>query len=327
MTDRIRKFSRIDRIARRAPRSALILSLAVVLAIGSLAVGPAKASAAVPEARTAVPTGVVPDFMFEPPLVTGSSMVLGTYVTTNAGQSWAQHLDLVGSLRYVGNGVQVDLASDDGWTTCQAQVFTLATFAKATYPVPSCDIRDMNDTLAVTWSGTAFSVLNYVQGGTPQTLSAPAGGSSFSKTYVMLTSAGGILWIGQGATSWSFAFATSTTSAPGPWTAVPGILGFPALGRTFTLTATNLLYAGGVPASGISGVVLNVTAVASAAGFLTVYPADVGAPNASNVNFTAGQVVPNLVAVKTSASGAVAIRNSSLGSTNVIADLAGYVTA
>jgi serine protease len=91
-----------------------------------------------------------------------------------------------------------------------------------------------------------------------------------------------------------------------------------------TLTMTG---AGGVPATGVSGVVLNVTAVASAPGFLTVYPADVAVPNASNVNFVAGQVVPNLVAVKTSAAGQVAIRNSSLGSTNVIADVAGYFTA
>ena len=84
---------------------------------------------------------------------------------------------------------------------------------------------------------------------------------------------------------------------------------------------------GGVPASGVSGVVLNVTAVASAGGFLTVYPADVGVPNASNVNFTAGQVVPNLVAVKLSGAGVVAIRNGSPGSTNVIADVAGYFTS
>jgi hypothetical protein len=91
-----------------------------------------------------------------------------------------------------------------------------------------------------------------------------------------------------------------------------------------TLTMTG---AAGVPATGVSGVVLNVTAVASAPGFLTVYPTDAAsAPNASNVNFTAGQVVPNLVAVKTSASGQVSIRNSSPGATNVIADVAGYFT-
>jgi hypothetical protein len=86
--------------------------------------------------------------------------------------------------------------------------------------------------------------------------------------------------------------------------------------------------AGGVPASGVSGVVLNVTAVASAAGFLTVYPEDAASvPNASNVNFTSGQVVPNLVAVKTSATGKVKILNTSPGSTHVIADVAGYFTA
>jgi stage V sporulation protein SpoVS len=85
--------------------------------------------------------------------------------------------------------------------------------------------------------------------------------------------------------------------------------------------------AGGVPALGVSGVVLNVTAVASAGGFLTVYPADAASvPNASNVNFTTGQVVANLVAVKTSATGQVAIRNGSPGATNVIADVAGYFT-
>ena len=83
--------------------------------------------------------------------------------------------------------------------------------------------------------------------------------------------------------------------------------------------------AGGVvPPSNVSGVVLNVTVVPAAAGYLTVYPSDVSPPNASNVNFTAGQVVPNLAAVKTSATGQVSIRNVSTGATNVIADVAGY---
>jgi hypothetical protein len=86
--------------------------------------------------------------------------------------------------------------------------------------------------------------------------------------------------------------------------------------------------AGGVPATGISGVVLNVTVVAGGSpGYLTVYPADVAAPLASNLNFVPGQVVPNLVAVKTSAAGAVAIRNASGSPNHVIADVAGYFTA
>jgi hypothetical protein len=85
---------------------------------------------------------------------------------------------------------------------------------------------------------------------------------------------------------------------------------------------------GGVPVTGISGVVLNVTVVAGGSpGYLTVYPADVAAPLASNLNFSPGQVVPNLVAVKTSAAGAVAIRNASGSANHVIADVAGYFTA
>jgi hypothetical protein len=45
-----------------------------------------------------------------------------------------------------------------------------------------------------------------------------------------------------------------------------------------------------------SGAVLNVTAVdPAAAGYLTVYPCGRPTPLASNVNFTAGQAVPNLV--------------------------------
>ena len=54
----------------------------------------------------------------------------------------------------------------------------------------------------------------------------------------------------------------------------------------------------GVPADA-SGAVLNVTVVGPAApGFLTVYPCSSPLPNASNVNFGAGDVRPNLVAVR-----------------------------
>ena len=98
-----------------------------------------------------------------------------------------------------------------------------------------------------------------------------------------------------------------------------------APGATKVLTVAGVA---GVPQSAVSGVVMNLTAVASAAGFLTAYPADAATvPNASNVNFTAGQISPNLAAVKTSAAGAIAIRNSSPGATEVIVDIAGYFTA
>jgi hypothetical protein len=83
---------------------------------------------------------------------------------------------------------------------------------------------------------------------------------------------------------------------------------------------------GGVPSSGVSAVVLNVTVTnPSAPGFLTVYPAGATAPLASNLNFTAGETVPNRVIVGVGASGQVSVFNA-LGSSDVIADVSGYFT-
>jgi hypothetical protein len=59
-----------------------------------------------------------------------------------------------------------------------------------------------------------------------------------------------------------------------------------------------------------------------AAGFVTVYPCDVERPLASNVNFVAGQVVPNGVIAPVSANGEVCIY--SLAPTDVVVDLAGW---
>lgn len=83
---------------------------------------------------------------------------------------------------------------------------------------------------------------------------------------------------------------------------------------------------GGVPSSGVSAVVMNVTATSpTAAGYLTVFPTGAPAPLASNLNFTAGETVPNRVIVGVGATGQVSIFNG-LGSTDVIADVGGYFT-
>ncbi len=79
----------------------------------------------------------------------------------------------------------------------------------------------------------------------------------------------------------------------------------------------------GVPANA-TGVVMNVTATdTTASGFLTAYPAGSSLPLASNLNWIAGQTVPNLVEVPVGAGGAVTFYNSA-GSTDVVADLEGY---
>ena len=84
---------------------------------------------------------------------------------------------------------------------------------------------------------------------------------------------------------------------------------------------------GGVPATGVAGVILNLTATnATAASYLTIYPADTNRPIVSNLNFAAGRTVPNRVMVKlSSGTGQVKIYNPA-GSVDVIADVAGWFT-
>ena len=68
---------------------------------------------------------------------------------------------------------------------------------------------------------------------------------------------------------------------------------------------------------------MNVTVVApSAAGFLTVYPNGASVPNASNLNFDPGQIVPNLVTTKIGTGGVVNLLLSQ-GSAHVIVDVIG----
>jgi hypothetical protein len=82
---------------------------------------------------------------------------------------------------------------------------------------------------------------------------------------------------------------------------------------------------GGVPSAGVSAVVLNVTVTdTTASSYLTVWPAGVPRPVASNLNWVAGQTVPNLVEVALGLNGQVSVYNAA-GSTDVIFDVAGYV--
>ena len=60
----------------------------------------------------------------------------------------------------------------------------------------------------------------------------------------------------------------------------------------------------------VKGVVMNVTATqATAPTYLTLYPSDVGRPNASNLNVRPGEDVPNLAVAALSPDGLVTIYN------------------
>ena len=96
-------------------------------------------------------------------------------------------------------------------------------------------------------------------------------------------------------------------------------------GGTIELKVTE---AGGVPASGVTAVVLNVTAtnVSGAESFLTVWPSGSSRPTASNLNFIGGHTVPNLVIARVGEGGKIAIYNN-VGTVDVVADTQGYFAA
>ncbi len=85
---------------------------------------------------------------------------------------------------------------------------------------------------------------------------------------------------------------------------------------------------GGVPATGVAAVVMNVTVTdTSTAGYLTAYPDLTTRPTqGSNLNWAPGVTIPNLVTVPLGTNGAVSlyVNNSSA---NVIVDVVGYFDA
>jgi hypothetical protein len=95
-------------------------------------------------------------------------------------------------------------------------------------------------------------------------------------------------------------------------------------GATLALQVTGH---GGVPASGVAAAVMNVTVTQPTdTSFLTVFPTGQNRPEASNLCFTAGLTVPNLVVAKLSTGGQASIFNNA-GATHVIADVAGWFDA
>ena len=80
---------------------------------------------------------------------------------------------------------------------------------------------------------------------------------------------------------------------------------------------------GGVAGSA-SGVIVNTTATQGTEhSYFTVYPSGAAQPLASNLNFRAGQDIPNLVIVKVGTGGNVQVYNKN-GEAHIIFDAVGY---
>lgn len=89
-------------------------------------------------------------------------------------------------------------------------------------------------------------------------------------------------------------------------------------------TAVQITNRSGVPASGVSAAVINLTAVQSTTqGYLTVYASDKARPTASSINYPKGWTGANMVTVPVGADGKVKIYNYG-GAAHAIVDVLGW---
>lgn len=85
-----------------------------------------------------------------------------------------------------------------------------------------------------------------------------------------------------------------------------------------------LLDTNGAPLTGVSAIVVNVTATNTTAdGYLTLWPNTGPLPLASDLNFLPGQTVPNLVVLQLGANASFRIYNAA-GNTDVVMDVVGF---
>ncbi|MEU8161693.1 hypothetical protein [Micromonospora parva] len=93
-----------------------------------------------------------------------------------------------------------------------------------------------------------------------------------------------------------------------------------------TVATVSALGVGGVPANGVSALLVDVTAISPTVNtFVTVYPDQATRPAASSLNASTGEVISNSVVVKVGANGKIALHNQA-GKVNLKLDVQGYFT-
>jgi Protein of unknown function (DUF4038)/Bacterial Ig-like domain (group 3) len=170
-------------------------------------------------------------------------------------------------------------------------------------------------------SGQATCAITYATAGTHTVTAAYSGDSNF-------TSSSTVTGLSQLVTGIKGVFHALPTAIRITDTRTKS--GFPNAGHhlvggvPLTIQVAGVDGAGGVPASGAAAAVLNVTVTnPTTASYLTVWPTGSAQPRASNLNFAAGQTVPNLVEVGLGAGGQVSVVNAG-GTTDVLVDVQGY---
>ncbi len=101
-----------------------------------------------------------------------------------------------------------------------------------------------------------------------------------------------------------------------------GVTGAVAPGATIRVPVTGR---GGIPATGVSAVAVNVTVTdPTTAGFITVHAGGTAPTGTSNLNFSARQTVPNFAISPVGTDGTIALTNNSSGTVHLVADTFGY---
>jgi hypothetical protein len=94
-------------------------------------------------------------------------------------------------------------------------------------------------------------------------------------------------------------------------------------GATASINALNV---GGIPAAGVSALLLRITSTQATAGtWLTAYPHNAPRPSVSMVNVGPGETLSNTAVVRPAADGQITIYNA-YGETHVVVDVQGYFT-
>ncbi len=85
---------------------------------------------------------------------------------------------------------------------------------------------------------------------------------------------------------------------------------------------------GGLPESGLTAIVINLTAVNVAGpGYITVWSGTGAVPLSADINTTSGLTINNLAICPVSASGDIAIYNGNVAALDLVVDLQGYFAA
>ncbi|UKA64019.1 S8 family serine peptidase [Arthrobacter sp. FW306-04-A] len=101
-----------------------------------------------------------------------------------------------------------------------------------------------------------------------------------------------------------------------------GVNGPVGPGQTINVKVTGR---GGLPATGVSAVAMNITVANTASnGFITAYAGGTPQPGTSNVNYGPGQIVANFAITPVGADGTISFTNNSSGTVQLIADTSGY---